>query len=215
MPDETFTLQDVFAQSMEDYNGNDIPEFSAVAYAYYLTPKRAFKNRFGQRIDFDTLMKSLTDVPPGNATCYGTHVCYAIACMLRANARHIILSDAMASRGRDYLRGAGRLLTMAQHPDGAWRADWSEGTACNRPATADRLWGDDVLVTGHHLEWLAIATDDSVPVSSLQAAISFLIDALRFDSDSDIRRGYLPASHAARALLLWNASCKINMGASN
>jgi hypothetical protein len=206
----SYSVRDLLNQSESDYIGNNPVEFSAVAFAYYHLGADGFTNRLGIRINCDALMQSLTASQPGDGLCYGTHRCYAIACILNVNQQESILSSAMRERAQNYVKQSAALMISAQHSDGAWRADWSSGIACNRPAAAGPSWGDDILVTGHHLEWLAICPGDIMSSEQIQHAIAFLAQSLRVSSQPEIRNMYLQWSHAARALLLWRTSCQFN-----
>jgi hypothetical protein len=199
----SFTVRDIVSQAEHDYLPGDPAEFAAVAFALYLPPQRGFRNKLHESVTFDALMQSLTESPVGEGSCYGTHVCYAVATMLNVNETHPILSVPAAKCGLNYLNRIAQLLASTQHPDGAWRADWSVGKICDAPASATSSWGASIHVTGHHLEWLAITPARLLPSHSLHRAIDFLAGALKQATSSEIAAQYCPWSHAARSLLLW------------
>lgn len=123
--------------------------------------------------------------------------------MLAVNEKVPILSGTATHRGEDYLSRIASLLATTQHSDGAWRVDWSVGEQCHPPASAPSSWGASIHVTGHHLEWLAIAPRRLLPVNSIQQAIDFLTRGLQTVTSREILGSYCPWSHAVRSLLLW------------
>ena len=183
----------------------DDAEFAAVSFALYAPDKRGFTNKLNERVTFDGLMWSLSETPVGKGACYGTHVCYAVARLLAVNEQVPILSQSGVRCGKDYLVRIASLLLATQHPDRAWRADWSEGGRWGRPAPTSLSWGGDVHVTGHHLEWVAIAPHRVLPADSIHRAIDFLARSVRAATPEEIVGSYCPWSHAARSLLLWRA----------
>jgi hypothetical protein len=57
--------------------------------------------------------------------------------------------------------------------------------------------------TGHHLEWIAIASEDLRPNEDvIQRAVDYVISVLTNVSDGEIEEGYCPYTHAFRALCL-------------
>jgi hypothetical protein len=206
----SYTVRDILNQSVYDYIDDGSAEFSAVAFAHYLSNDHEYNDRLGTPVTFDKLIDALTTSRHGDGLCQGTHKCYALACILNVDQRFHCLSTAAESKAHAYLKEAAALLQRAQHSDGAWRSDWSSGIACTRPASASECWGDDVLATGHHLEWLAICPYDLLDEAAIQSAILFLGQNLHTASDTDIADMYLQYSHAVRALLLWQLSCRVN-----
>jgi len=202
-------VRDILAQSQHDYVQSAPGEFSAVAFACYLAPAKGFQNKYGDVIMFDGLVESLTDEPIGDGLCGGTHVCYALAVMLNVNERARILSASAELRAKRYLAHVADRLDAAQHPDGAWRIDWSTGVVCTPPSLGTPTWGDAIALTGHHLEWLAIGPPHRLDSKRIERAISFLAQTLNEASDVEIARSYLAWSHAMRAILLWQASYDI------
>jgi hypothetical protein len=212
MSGSRLTVRDFLAQSSHDFTDGVASEYCAVAFACYCAPRRSLTNKFGESILFDDLMKTLCAITPGQGWCHGTHACYGVAALLRVNQTESILSQSAVKRGTDYLSRVAGLLKAAQHPDGAWRSDWPAGTACEAPALALASWGDSIVATGHHLEWLAIAPQHLLPRARIESAMQFVVKGLREASEEDIVTAYLGWSHAARALLLWEVSCHTNAG---
>jgi hypothetical protein len=69
----------------------------------------------------------------------------------------------------------------------------------NAPTLHDKL-----LVTGHHLEWLALAPEEvQPPREAVVRAAQWLVTALMEMDEKQIAAAYGPYSHAARALCLW------------
>lgn len=72
------------------------------------------------------------------------------------------------------------------------------------PAASDSAWGDDIAVTGHHLEWLAIAPEQCHVPSGSWYALAFIEKQLRGVNTDELRLNYLSWSHAVRAWLIWS-----------
>ena len=201
--ERAYHVSDLVAGAERDYLAEAPAEFLAAALAVYLPPQRGFLNRFDERIAFDDLVGSLTKQPHGEGSCYGTHACYALAAVLAAHRRSPILAEAAEARADAYLAEAARLLSSRQHLDGAWRFDWSSARRCREPAAANALWGAAIQVTGHHLEWLAIAPRCYLPPNAIERALRFTARRLRLIAPGDVHGSYCAWSHAARSLLQW------------
>ena len=60
------------------------------------------------------------------------------------------------------------------------------------------------MVTGHHLEWLALAPEEvQPPRETVIRAAQWLTRSLREMDEKDLLEAYGPYTHAARALCLW------------
>jgi hypothetical protein len=172
----------------------------ACALAYWHPPERTWQNRIGDTYSFDDLVVRLLDRPFGKGSCGGCHVPYAVVVILRADEQHPLLSPAVRKQAQDWLHILSTRLESCQTVSGAWDAGWGQTGV---------MWGDDVLdritVTGHHLEWIALAPDDLRPA---RESVARAVIALRRDVEALLPLPYrsfktlLPVSHAARALAL-------------
>ena len=66
---------------------------------------------------------------------------------------------------------------------------------------------DKLLVTGHQLEWLALAPDEvQPPRETVIRAAQWLARTLTEMDQKDLVDAYGPYTHAARALCLWRSA---------
>lgn len=177
-------------------------EFIAVALALWLPPETTWTNQFGNRYSFDDLMAKLTDIPHGQGACGGTHVPYAIASILNVDRQYPLLTVPVRQRGTLWLTDLGAKLERTQTAGGGWDYAWAE-----QQQPVRQLWHDSVLdqitITGHHLEWMAIAPPHVRPAPR---TIALAVNALTRDIDrlppveGREFKTLLPCSHAAKAL---------------
>ena len=93
------------------------------------------------------------------------------------------------------------LLSRSQAAEGYWTRRWPYGAAAK---TDKASLSDKILVTGHHLEWLALAPAEiHPPREQLVRAAQWLAWAMLEVDDAQLAKSYGPFSHAARALCLW------------
>jgi len=95
-----------------------------------------------------------------------------------------------------------------QAPEGYWRIDWN-APAEARSSETSRVSVDmtsEILVTGHHLEWLMLIPVEIQPPmqETLRRAARWLLaELLQHSEDAEwVAQWYCPASHAARAIHL-------------
>jgi hypothetical protein len=192
------TIRDGILDALTRIHLNQELEFTAVALAYYLPPQRMWTNRLGQTVSFETIAEKLIDQRSG--TCFNIHRLYALTMLVRANLVEPILSDAISEEIELELKHASHLLTIQQHADGLW----------DSRVVDDRNYeglegGDKELlhVTGHHLEWIALAPPHLRPNPSVveKAAVGLNMLILRMPPQT-LNLEYGPFSHAVRALVL-------------
>ncbi|MBX9789459.1 MAG: hypothetical protein K2Y37_11135 [Pirellulales bacterium] len=193
------TIADLLNDSIATFDPAQELEWTVEAFARYLAPQRSWENRFGESYDFDLCMRSLLSRPLGTGACLGTHALYAFAVLLRIDEKAPILSSTVRSRVRVRLRDAAGCLARNQRADGAWTKDWPVRV----PAASSGLDWEALTATGHHLEWIALLSDDlRPPKASLRKAVCFLVASTNGLSSHEETDYYLPIAHAARALCL-------------
>ncbi len=130
-----FTVGDLLRNSMQEARSEADHSWTVSAYAYYLELDATWKNKFGEELSFLRLSREL--VAEDSHTCGGTHRLFALA---RTNALHGDSSgfpDKLRNRIRSALaEEAERLRTS--------------------PETTDEDQ-QDIVFTGHTLEWLSVA----------------------------------------------------------
>jgi hypothetical protein len=202
------TVRDAVFGHLADFSW-ELPEheWAAVALAGYLPPAAGWANKHGRRYTFDELLGRLCDRPDGAGGCHGAHVCYAVAVLLRAADEHPILSAAARRRGVERLQREADRLVAAQRPDGGWDPErvYPPGPDSPPPVPAGRL-----VLTGHSLEWMALAPPEvAVPDRVVQAAAGFVAADLLAADPPRLDRLFCPYTHAAHGLALWHPAAAV------
>jgi hypothetical protein len=180
-------------------------EWTAIAYARYVFPQRQWRNKYGEKIDVDSLVKEILNHPPYLGPCNGLHRLEALVVLYRADEEFHALSPRTKMQMLVYMKRASNALVEAQTTEGYWTRQWPQGAAAAAPAkdNAPSLY-DKLLVTGHHLEWLALAPEEvQPPRETVVRAAQWLARSLAEMDEKDLLEAYGPYSHAARALCLW------------
>lgn len=173
------------------------------ALAYWHPPQRTWRDQFDTEHSFDELLSRLLETALGKGACGGTHVPYAVVAILRVDEQYPILSPEPRQKARQWLAKLARLLEDRWSMAGGWTRTWAG------PVDKQFIFGDDLLdritVTGHHLEWMALAPPElRVSDACLRRAAAGLradVDALR-PLQHRAFKSLLPVSHGARALSL-------------
>jgi hypothetical protein len=177
-------------------------EWTAIVYGRYVFPLRQWKNKYGTRIDADLLVDELVTPAHGLGPCNGLHRLEALAVLYRADQQAQVLSPRTKRRMLQYMKRVSDLLVTSQSPEGFWDRNWPTGKTT--PQDKQLSVYDKLLVTGHQLEWLALAPDDvQPPRETIVRAGQWLVRTLTEMDQKDIVKAYGPYSHAARALCLW------------
>ena len=188
-------------------------EWSAICYARYVYPESGWHNDYGERITVAEVVRELIETPTLTyGPCNGLHRLEAMVVLWGADEE----LEPATSRGEERARQRMRdrllghmqqvvaLLEASQHRDGYWTRAWPAGEQARADETASV--SDRILVTGHHLEWLALAPAElEVPREMVFRAAQWVVRAIQEVEDEALLRGYGPFSHAVRALCLWRS----------
>jgi hypothetical protein len=152
------SLRDVLRDSIANFHlGQEEIAWTAMAYALYLPPIRAWVNRYGERFTFDDLAVELQHRPMDKESCGGTHLLYSLTLLARVDAKATVLSGTARGRVIAHLMQCVDVLERTQQPDGSWPAWWNhELLPGGHPAglsLADNAV-NRLLMTGHLAEWL-------------------------------------------------------------
>lgn len=214
----TATVQELLVDSLSGFNlSRHEYEWSTICYARYLFPLKAWDNKYGEKIDVAALVEELINHPLDAGPCNGLHRFEAMAVLYRADEKLQQLPPKTREKMLNHMRGAGRLLAVSQHPDGYWSRQWPRGrkafAAAAKPGEAadpkappkdDTPLHDKLLVTGHQLEWLALAPEEvQPPREQIVRAGQWLSRTLVEMDEKVLLETYGPYSHAARALCMW------------
>ena len=176
-------------------------EWSIIAFVRYGHPVQPWRNKFCEQINIDLLVKELTDKPPELGPCDGLHRLEALAVLYRIDQQSPALSLRVKHRMLSYMKRISDQLVASQSVEGYWASGWSRK---NNPQSATPTLHDRLLVTGHHLEWLALAPEEiQPPRETIVRAGQWLTRTLLELDPKLLHEAYGPYSHAARALCLW------------
>jgi hypothetical protein len=199
------SLRDVLTDSVANFHlGQAELDWTAIAYALYLPPIRAWANRYGERFSFDELANELERRPMDRASCGGTHLLYALTLLARVNAESPVLSEATRARLVAHLARCVTVLERTQQPDGSWPVWWNhellpEGHPSDLSVTDDDA--NRLLMTGHLAEWLLyLPADIPLPQPMLTRTGHWLRTRLLAASSRDMQGAFCPFSHAVCVL---------------
>jgi len=207
------TFRAIVEQSLRDFSLNQFEyEWSALAYVLLLPPTRSWHTSEGQEVSFDTLAERIMRETLPRGVCSGQHRMHALVMFLRIDdqmaetGEQRILSPPRRSQIIEYLQGITASFVRHQHPDGFWNGAWP--TAAPESSTpSDRegdLLRDRIIVTGHVMEWWALAPPEILPERTvLASAGQWLVRTIDSLSPEQLREFSSFLSHAGHALALW------------
>jgi hypothetical protein len=197
-------LNDVLQEALRDFRPDEREtEWSTMAFALWLPPTKSWQTKAGRTVTFEMLAERLMRGQKEIGVCVGTHRVYSLMLLWRLDQEYDILSDDSSERVFEHLKTVRDLISVSQFPDGHWPPNWPDGKeAVDNPRPTESR--QEVISTGHHLEWLAIAPLELHPPREMvQKAARWLIDNTTSKSDEDIYGQYTFYSHVGNALALW------------
>jgi len=203
-PGQTRTMNDLLQLSLRDLQLDEREtEWSALAYALWLPPRNAWRNREGRHLCFDLLAERLIRGKQTTGVCLGTHRIYTLVVLLRLDEEHQVLSETTRTAIREHLLKVREELLGSQYPDGHWESNWPTGSAADLSKSHDELY-KQVIGTGHHLEWLALAPREfQLPDDRLSKAIQWVTKTTIEQPQEKLLERYTFFSHVGGALALW------------
>lgn len=200
------TLEAILQESLRDFALDEQEvEWSAMAFALWLPPVAEWQTFDGRRMTFDRIARRLVRGHKQLGVCAGTHRVYSLMLLWRLD-REVhdgILSDAVAADVYRYLETVRDLLSECQFEDGRWPSNWSAGRRAVENPIPDDVHRQ-VVSTGHHLEWLAIAPLElHPPRERIYRAADWIIRQTINEPPESIHRNYTFYSHVGNALALW------------
>lgn len=203
-PSRRMTLYDALQEALRDFRLDEVEtEWSALAFGLWLPPGARWVNNTGRELSFDLLAERQMRGDQKLGVCAGTHRVYALMVLLRLDDEYHILSPEVREAAWQHLERVRDALIASQFPDGHWPSNWADGAAAVQRPVSDELYRQ-VIATGHHLEWLAIAPRELHPPREqiLQAA-RWVIRTTLSQSQPQILERYTFFSHVGNALALW------------
>lgn len=207
--DEVADFGELVRTSLRDFSLDQMEyEWSALAYTLFLPPVKSWYSTEGQEITWDRLADRLMRESVDKGVCFGQHRQHALVALVRVHDEVApVLSPAGRKRVIAYLTAVARLLVQGQRAPGYWDEQWYREKP--GPAPADKAVGGDqltnrIIVTGHILEWLALAPQEvHPPRENLTRAAQWLVHAIEQLEPGQIKEQYAFVTHAANALALW------------
>lgn len=199
----TYHVRDLIEDVAWCYTFDDEIEWRTVALALYRPQVAEWRTKNGRKVSWAMITDEFVNLwlrrkMSGHA-CAGTHVLYVLALLTKVDAVHPLWSGSRRAAVDRCLRDAAGVLAITQRSDGHWDTSWSDPEAT--PPAADPL--TDLLITGHHLEWLALRPEGRrPPAHMIRSAGGYLVELLSSWSAEDIRKVICHASHGVRAYRL-------------
>lgn len=203
MRDGETSIADLLQASMQRFHLDRLEyEWSTIVYARYLFPLKHWRNSNGEKMSLQNMVEELVSHPLNAGPCNGLHRLEALAVLYRADEQCHELPPLTRAKMIAYMKLVSDRLVLAQTSEGYWNRRWPLGEEAIADSSATLY--DKILVTGHHLEWLALAPDEvQPPRETIVRAGQWLARTLIEMDEQAIVEAYGPYSHAARALCLW------------
>ncbi len=180
-------------------------EWSTLAYALY-SVDRSWYSREGQQITYDRLAHRMMRQAPGEGVCFGNHRLYGLVALLRIDEQAQILDPAVRREVVEYLQRMTAEFVQNQSSEGYFNGNWGggRGAGANRLAIQPNSLTGRLLVTGHALEWWALAPAEVLPPrETLVRAGQWLCRTVAELEPRIVEENYSYLTHAGRALALW------------
>lgn len=198
---------DIIRDSIANFHlGQEEIEFTAIAYALYLPPNRAWINKLGEEYTFDDLVNELLRRELNQSHCFGAHLVEAMTVIDRVDSEFDpILSKTSRSQLREHLDLVVKTILREQDDDGSWGPQWhydllsddARHRAPSETKTQNRL-----LATAHITQLLARLSLKRYPLdrSMFRRAVAWL-NYTTAEVDQDfVFNNFCPCTHAAWCL---------------
>ncbi len=201
--DRIYHVRDLVDDAAWCYSLDEEIEWRTVALALYRPHVAEWPTKYGRKVSWADITDEFLDRwrhrKVAKHACLGTHTLYVLALMTKVDAVHPLWSNDRRAAVDRCLREAAGLLAITQRPDGHWDASWSDPDA-PPPASAPMT---ELLVTGHHLEWLSFRPEGRrPPADAIGSAGRFIVESLSSRTAEEVRKTICPASHGVRAYRL-------------
>jgi len=200
------TIDDVLQLALRDFRPDEREtEWSALAFGLWLAPHKSWKAADGRTVDFDLLARRLMRGQKELGVCSGTHRVYSLMVLVRLDDDYQILSPDVRRQAWSHLEAVRDRIAVSQLPDGRWPANWPDGKAAVESPRTDPLY-KQVIATGHHLEWLAIAPEELHPPKEvIEKAVRWIVATTTSQTQAEILERYTFFSHVGGALASWRS----------
>lgn len=199
------TIRNVLEEAIRDFRLDEREaEWTAMAFGLWIAPEtKRWIGGDGRHYSFDLIARRLMRGEKQLGVCVGTHRVYSLAVLLRLDDDYKILSPNMRKQVLGYLTSVRDAITKSQLPDGHWPSNWPDGEEAASKPIEEALY-KQVIATGHHLEWMAIAPKElHVSEEQLKKAFAWVIRTTKAQTSKEILERYTFFSHVGNALSLW------------
>ncbi len=180
-------------------------EWSALTFALYGVDDSRWYTADGRRMSWNRIAERLMRQRLGQGCCYGGHRLFTLTALLRIDQQRPLFSEAVRRGIQDHLWEATCRLVRNQNGRGAMDGSWPGAPIMKN----DRLspLGQQLLATGHALEWWAIAPEElQPPRETVVRAGQWMTTTVLQLSDQAVRENYTFLTHAGRALAMWRGA---------
>ncbi len=201
------TIRNVLEESLRDFRLDEREaEWTAMAFGLWIAPEtKSWTGGDGRHYSFDLIASRLMRGEKQLGVCVGTHRVYSLAVLLRLDDEYMILSEETRKQVVAHLGAVRDAITLSQLPDGHWPSNWPDGEEAARKPIDEPLY-KQVIATGHHLEWMAIAPKElHVSEEHLRKAFAWVIRTTKDQTPKEILERYTFFSHVGNAAALWRS----------
>lgn len=198
------TVAAILEASLKNFRINQFEyEWSILAFAHYLQPTGGWHSREGEWITFDRMAERIMRQRLVEGVCRGNHRLHSLTMLLRIDENQPLLSTEMRSQIIAHLQNVTERLIQTQQEDGHWDPEWP-GDEWDGPQNVEGLplgiKADRILVTGHTLEWWALAPEELQPPREVVVtAAQWLTQTIDELSPGEVKSYYTFLTHAGRA----------------
>lgn len=204
----SFSVKDLVLNSMMEFDEEQELEWTLNSLARYLQPgQHAWKGTNGKDVSLDIITNKLLDQSFGSGACYGTHAVYSLAVISRLDETSSFLLPETRRRIDHYFEEVVESLINTQTARGAWPKYWHKSIfltdyekKSNMPSFRQEPF-QEILSTGHHLDWIAIAPlRFRPPVECITRACLFTLNHIKQVPTPKIAFFYIQFTHAIRGV---------------
>jgi hypothetical protein len=197
-----YTIEDLVDETAWSFNFDEEFEWRTVALLRYRPHVVSWTNKNGTQLTWDSIAQELimrsSSGEGASRSCYGTHCLFALAMMRHVHNGNRLISASTATAIDAHLSEHAVALQAAQGS----RGEWTTAAAASPHAINKAPDLTALLVTGHHLEWLALVPVSVRPRSEVvRRAEGFVLDTLESMSDAQLANALCPATHSIRGVV--------------
>ncbi|MFV0442239.1 MAG: hypothetical protein ACK5Q5_01565 [Planctomycetaceae bacterium] len=199
------SIETVLREALRDFKLDEREaEWTAMAFGLWLPPTHEWIGAGGRRYSFDLIATRLMRGECETGVCVGTHRVYSLVLLMRLDDEFPnLLSDEKRAEVNAHLEQVRDWLRVAQFPDGHWPGNWPQGADAVAHPREDKL-STQIIATGHHLEWQAIAPAHlRLSDEQNRKAVEWLLTTMRSHSNAQILQNYTFYTHVGNAFALW------------